>query len=130
MDDFQEKYQSLRLNHFPSSPDCSGWSGINLRKKILGKVWYKVVVQLYLITLCRRDLTEHFLDICPRSLIQKYAFAVICFRHNIVRTAINDLRPWDYPENFGIYSQIDRISKTCFLFPSMCMFPELNGTKS
>ena len=30
--------------------------------------------------------------------------------------------PWDYHENFGIYSQLDRKSKTFF-------FPELNGIK-
>ena len=38
-------------------------------------------------------------------------------------------RPWDYVENFGIYSQLDRKSKTC-LFTFLYMFPESNETKS
>ena len=36
----------------------------------------------------------------------------------------------DDPKNFGIYSQLDRKSKTWFLLSSMCMFLESNGTKS
>ena len=40
-------------------------------------------------------------------------------------------RPWDYPENLEIYSQLDRKSKTCFFtFLNVCMFPEMNVTKS
>ena len=30
-------------------------------------------------------------------------------------------RSWDYPENFGIYSQLQRKSKTCFFYYPHCV---------
>ena len=31
-------------------------------------------------------------------------------------------RPWDYPENFGMCSQLDRKSKTCFFYFLQCIY--------
>ena len=44
--------------------------------------------------------------------------------------SFQNVKPRDHPENFGIYSQLDRKNKTCFLLFSMYMLPELNVTKS
>ena len=59
------------------------------------------------------------------------------FNHSLKLTVLsasgfteNAFRPWDYPENYGICSQLDRKSKRCFLLSSMCIFSESNETKS
>ena len=49
---------------------------------------------------------------------------------HIISFLFSYFRSWDYPEHFGIYSQLDRKVKPGFSFSSMCMFPELNETKS
>ena len=35
---------------------------------------------------------------------------------HIISSLFSNFRSWDYPENFGTYSQLDRKSKACFFF--------------
>ena len=57
-------------------------------------------------------------------------------RSKILRRSVTYLcvfclyRPWDYPESFGIYSQLDRKSKTCFFTILNVYVSWIEGTKS
>ena len=40
---------------------------------------------------------------------------------HIISSLFNHFRSWDYPEHYGIYSQLNRKSKTwLFIFPNVC----------
>ena len=57
-------------------------------------------------------------------------------RSKILRRSVTHLcvfclyRPWDYPESFGIYSQLVRKSKTCFFTIVNVYVSWIEGTKS
>ena len=86
--------------------------------------------------LCRKSIIAYILE--NENTIQFHLFQtmfkLICeslklLPHQQVKKLSLTLianRPWDYPENFGVYSQLNRKSKTFFYFPQCVCF--LNPT--
>ena len=62
---------------------------------------------------------------CPTKLI----FCLGNLLH-IISFLFCHFRSWDYTWHFGIYSQLDRKSKTWFFIFLMCVSPESSWTKS
>ena len=60
----------------------------------------------------------HKSDFYHKRYDEKYFRSVNCYSCfnplYLCKISSTRYRPWDYPENFGIYSQLDRKSKTLF----------------
>ena len=77
----------------------------------------------------RSEIFLQMKSIIFQGCLTKLAFYLGSLIH-IISSLFSHFRSWDYLEHFGIYSQLDRKSKTWLSFSSMCMFPESHRTNS
>ena len=66
-----------------------------------------------------RRIWSHLLK---KFSMENFIFCAVFWRNHFpLGCCIHHIRPWDYPENFGIYSQLGRKSKTLFFYLPQCI---------